>query len=53
MALNKHLRQTLELEVLKVVVGSSIRFWKMSVRTLWRSQPSKAEEDIAAGLEAT
>jgi hypothetical protein len=29
----------LELEVEKVTVRSSIRFWKTSDRALWRSQP--------------
>jgi hypothetical protein len=37
--LNETLRQILQMEITKLIVGSSIRLWKMSMRTLWRSQP--------------
>jgi hypothetical protein len=33
-------RKTVELEIAKQIVGTSIRLWKMSIRTLWRGQPS-------------
>jgi hypothetical protein len=36
--LHDALRQTLELEIIKLVLRSSIRLWKTSDRTLWRSQ---------------
>jgi hypothetical protein len=36
---NKALRQTIELEIIKQVVRSSFRIHKMSVKTLWRSRP--------------
>jgi hypothetical protein len=36
---NKALRQALELEIVKLVVRSSVRLRKMSDRTLWRGQP--------------
>jgi hypothetical protein len=35
--LNKTLKQTLELEITKQIVRSSVRLWKTSNRTLWRS----------------
>jgi hypothetical protein len=34
------LQQTIELEVTKQIIGTSIRLLKMSVRRLWRSWPS-------------
>jgi hypothetical protein len=36
---NKALRQTIVLDVAKLAVGSSIRIWKMGVKTLRRSRP--------------
>jgi hypothetical protein len=38
-AFNKTCRQTVELEITKQIVETSIRLWKMNVRILWRSQP--------------
>jgi hypothetical protein len=32
-------RQTIELEITKLTVGTSIGLWKMNVRTLCRDQP--------------
>jgi hypothetical protein len=37
--LNKTFWQTVELEVAKQIVGTSIRLRKMSVTTLWRGRP--------------
>jgi hypothetical protein len=36
---NKVLRQTLELKVINLAVGFSVKLWKMSDRALWRSWP--------------
>jgi hypothetical protein len=33
------LRKTLGLDAVKLAAGSSVRIRKMSVKTLWRSQP--------------
>jgi hypothetical protein len=35
--LNKTLKQTLELEIIKLILRSSVQLWKTSDRTLWRS----------------
>jgi hypothetical protein len=37
--LNKTFTQTIELEIAKQTVRTSIRLQKMNVRTLWRAQP--------------
>jgi hypothetical protein len=45
-------RQTLELEITKQIVGTSIRLRKMNVRTLWRGQPPPKEEVGAINVGA-
>jgi hypothetical protein len=46
-ALNKKFRQTVELEIAKQTVGTSIRLRKMSVRTLWRGRtPPKRKKRL-------
>jgi hypothetical protein len=40
---NEILRQTLEVEVIKLTVWSSTSLQKTGVRTLWRSQPHPNE----------
>jgi hypothetical protein len=43
------LEQLIGLEVVKRAVGSSIGLWKMSVKTLWRSQsPPKWKKRLLA-----
>jgi hypothetical protein len=51
--LNEALKQILELEVLKLTVGSSVRLWKASDRALWRLWiPSKTKEETTGTLRA-
>jgi hypothetical protein len=47
-------KKTLELEVIKLAVRSSIRLQEMNYRTLWRSQPpSQMEEETTNRLSAS
>jgi hypothetical protein len=43
------IRQTLELKIAKLIVGSSIGLQRMSVRALWRSRfPPKQKKRLQA-----
>jgi hypothetical protein len=48
--LNEAFRQTLELEVVQLAVGSSIRLQKMRNGIVEEPAPSQAEEEIATRL---
>jgi hypothetical protein len=50
---NKTFSMTVELEIAKQIVGTSIRLWQMSVRTLWKEwPPSELKEETVHEVRA-